>query len=331
MRDYHSILLLGLVAVGLVFLYHLYLSPPTYREDRPLAEVTIPDGLTASEIAKYLQDNEVIDSPFMFVLFAKILGRENELKAGRYGLRRGMSELDCVKVLSGGGSTDLEVTLPEGLTVERTAELLAERLSIDPDRFRTLCSDVEMVARLGLEGPSIEGALFPDTYRLSWGADEESVLELMTGRFRQVFAEEAESWTEPNGLSPYEILILASIIEGEALRDDERAVISAVFHNRLRLGRPLQADPTIQYILREHKTRILYEHLKIDSPYNTYLHRGLPPTPICSPGRASIRAALNPADVDYLYFVATGDGSHVFSKTLREHNRARERVKSDRR
>jgi UPF0755 protein len=151
----------------------------------------------------------------------------------------------------------------------------------------------------------------------------------MVRRFKAVFAEE---WRNRgvNDLSPDEILTLASIIEGEALRDDESPLISAVFHNRLRRNRPLQADPTIQYILKEHKPRILYKHLKIDSPYNTYLYRGLPPRPICSPGRVSIRAALNPAHVDYLYFVAKGDGGHIFSRTLQEHNLAKKAVRADR-
>jgi len=327
---YHYIaaLLLLSMSVALVGIYHLYFSPPLLREGIPETEVLISKGLSTLEIAKNLRDSGVIDSPTLFVLFAKLLGLERELKAGRYRLKKDISELDCVKIVSKGVMTSVTVTIPEGLTVNATARLLGEKLDVEPERFVSLCADKEFIRELGLDGRSLEGRLFPDTYGFSWNTDAKEIIRLMVQRFEAVFAEE---WMnrEVNDLSPDEILILASIIEGEAVRDDESPLISAVFHNRLRRNRPLQADPTIQYILKEHKPRILYKHLKIDSPYNTYLYTGLPPRPICSPGRASIRAALNPAHVDYLYFVAKGDGGHIFSRTLQEHNLAKRSVRAN--
>jgi len=316
------------MSVALVGIYHLYFSPPLLREGIPETEVLISKGLSTLEIAKNLRDSGVIDSPTLFVLFAKLLGLERELKAGRYRLKKDISELDCVKIVSKGVMTSVTVTIPEGLTVNATARLLGEKLDVEPERFVSLCADKEFIRELGLDGRSLEGRLFPDTYGFSWNTDAKEIIRLMVQRFEAVFAEE---WMnrEVNDLSPDEILILASIIEGEAVRDDESPLISAVFHNRLRRNRPLQADPTIQYILKEHKPRILYKHLKIDSPYNTYLYTGLPPRPICSPGRASIRAALNPAHVDYLYFVAKGDGGHIFSRTLQEHNLAKRSVRAN--
>lgn len=327
MRKYYiSGLILGLVSFSLILVYHIYFSPPIYRDNVAEIWITIPQGLSASEISKNLKANGIIDRPIVFVLFAKLLGLEKNLRAGRFKLQKGMSELDCVKIIAKGGTTSITITIPEGLTIGSVARLLEEKLNIETEHFVSLCKDTQFVSSLGLDGNSLEGYLFPDTYEFNWGMDEGDLIRVMVRRFRKVFTEE---WMNRkiNGLTPYEILTLASIVEGEAIRDDERPLISAVFHNRLRLNRPLQADPTIQYILKEHKPRILYKHLKIDSPYNTYLYKGLPPSPICSPGRASIRAALNPADVDYLYFVAKGDGSHIFSRTLREHNLAKRAIK----
>lgn len=329
-QHYLSALFLALISLGLILLYHIYFSPPVYREGISEINVIISEGSSASEIAKNLRDDGIIDNTVVFVIFAKLLGLEKNLKAGRYKLQKDMFELDCVKIVSKGGTTSLTVTIPEGLTIRATARLLGEQLDIAAEKFVSLCTDTEFVGELVMEGKTLEGYLFPDTYEVSWGADEEELIKLMVRRSKTVFAEEWMSKSEINNLSRYEILILASIIEGEAIRDDERPLISAVFHNRLRLNRPLQADPTIQYILRQHKPRILYKHLRIDSPYNTYLYRGLPPSPICSPGRPSIRAALNPADVGYLYFVARGDGGHIFSRTLREHNLAKRDLRTDR-
>ncbi len=318
-----------LVSLGVIVLYHIYFSPPVYREGCPETKVIISEGLSTSAIAKNLKDVGIIDNPFMFVLFAKLLGLEKSLKAGQYELQKDMSELDCIKVVSKGGTISLTVTVPEGLTINATARLLGGRLDMQTERFVSLYSDSQFVNELGLESKNLEGHLFPDTYRFEWGMEPRDIVKLMVRKFKIVFTEEWISGRNIGDLSSYEVLILASIIEGEALRDDERPLISAVFHNRLRQNRPLQADPTIQYILKEHNSRILYRHLSIDSPYNTYLYRGLPPSPICSPGRASIRAALNPADVDYFYFVAKGDGSHIFSRTLREHNLAKRSVRKN--
>lgn len=323
-----SVLVLIVVSLVTILIYHIYICPPTYRKDSPETDVLIPEGLSTMEIASCLRDCGIIDNPIAFVLLARLRGLEKQLKAGKYQLPKDMTELDCVKIVSKGGITSVSVTVPEGLTLDASARLLTEQLEIDGERFRTLCTDSGFIDSLELEGRSLEGYLFPDTYRFCWGMREEEVLEVMVRRFKAVFAEEWMKSEEPRGLSRYEVLILASIIEGETLRSDEGPLISAVFHNRLRLNRPLQADPTIQYILREHKPRILYKHLKIDSPYNTYLYRGLPPSPICSPGRMSIRAALNPAQVDYLYFVAEGNGRHIFSRTLQEHNLAKRAVRS---
>ncbi len=331
MRQYYvSALFLALISLVLILLYHLYFSPAVYREGISDTDVMISEGLSTSEIARNLRDSGIIDNPIMFVLFAKLLGLEKHLKAGRYKLQKDMPELDCVKIISKGGTTSLRITIPEGFAIDATARLLGEKMDIETDRFVSLCTDSQFAKELELEGRSLEGYLFPDTYRFNWGMDAENIIRLMVRRFKTVFAEEWMNRTETSDLSSYEILILASIVEGEVLWNSESPLISAVFHNRLRLNRPLQADPTIQYLLREHKPRILYKHLKIDSPYNTYLYRGLPPSPICSPGRCAIRAALNPASVDYLYFVAGGDGRHIFSRTLKEHNLAKRTAKRNR-
>jgi len=322
--------ILAALSLCLIFTYDIYVSPGVKREDAQEIWITIPEGLSTREIAEKLRDEGVIEHSLLFVLLAKLTGVERNLPAGRFRMELGMSEIDCVRTIAKGGVTSLAVTIPEGYTIRDIAMLLTERLEIDTGRFISLCSDDRFVKELGLEGKTLEGYLFPDTYEFGWGCDEAELAKVMVRRFNAVFAQEWQERTMTS-LLPYETLILASIVEGEAMRDDERALIAAVFFNRLRLKRPLQADPTIQYLLKGHRRRILYRDLEIDSPYNTYLYTGLPPSPICSPGRASIRAALNPAHVDYLYFVAKGNGGHLFSKTLEEHNRAKKELKQTQR
>jgi UPF0755 protein len=213
-----------------------------------------------------------------------------------------------------------QVTIPEGLAGQQIAELLADRGLVDRDRFVSLLRDRETLGRFGLEGESLEGYLFPDTYRVVKGLNEEAIAQRMVRRFQEMFGPEEQARARELQMTVPEVVTLASLIEREAHVPEERPLISSVFHNRLRRGMPLQSDPTVMYALSRFSGRLTKANLQAPSPYNTYLRQGLPPGPIANPGRASIMAALYPASSRYLYFVSKNDGTHAFSTTLREHD-----------
>jgi UPF0755 protein len=214
----------------------------------------------------------------------------------------------------------IKVTFPEGILSTQMAEILQEKIGIDSALFVSLVHDSAFAQFLVGEN-SLEGFLLPETYFFEWEMPEKQIIQRMAANTRQIFeADTIRDRLSQLDFTPLEILTLASIIEGEVMVDSERVTISSVYHNRLRLGWPLQADPTIQYIIPGPPRRLLHRDLEVDSPYNTYKNPGLPPGPISNPGKESILAALYPANTSYLYMVAIGDGRHKFSKTLKEHN-----------
>ena len=224
-------------------------------------------------------------------------------------------------------SPELEkITFLEGWTVRQFANHLAEKLDLEAEKIEGLANREAFLRKHQINSSSAEGYLFPDTYLLSENTDPESVLNILVNESRKFWTKAREYRATALGLTKHEIVTLASIIEGEAIYDDERPVISAVYHNRLESGMKLQADPTIQYIIDDGPRRLLNRDLRIKSPYNTYLHEGLPPGPINSPGKKSLLAALYPEENEYLFFVAKGDGYHTFSKTEKEHNRAKKKL-----
>ncbi|HET7621112.1 MAG TPA: endolytic transglycosylase MltG, partial [Gemmatimonadaceae bacterium] len=207
---------------------------------------------------------------------------------------------------------------------------LTTELGVPEDSVRAAVRDSALRDELGITTPTLEGYLFPDTYIFSYGTQARAAVKELVRHFETVWQPEWNDRLRQLGMSRNEIVTLASIIEKEARLPEERPVISAVYHNRLRIGMPLQADPTVQYALGEHHERILYRDLEVESPYNTYRHTGLPPGPIASPGKASIEAALFPASVPYLYFVADSDGHHEFRSTFKEHREAKQRIRRER-
>ena len=246
-------------------------------------------------------------------------------------LRNARSNHGIIQQLVYGAPSLKNVTVLEGWTIDNIAEVLEQKIGVNKKKFLRLCKDQELVKLYELEGNSFEGYLFPDTYHFAEDLDAIVVLNKMVNEFKKNMTLSMRVRAEELGMSQLEIITLASIIEGEAIYDDERATISAVYHNRLEKGMRLQADPTIQYIIEGGPRRLLNEDLKIKSEYNTYLNSGLPPGPINNPGKESIIAALYPAVNDYIYFVARGDGYHTFSKTEKEHNRAKRKFQEVRR
>jgi len=289
--------------------------------------VVIERGMGVSEIADRLAAEEIIRNTDQFTLVAQLLGLGGRLQAGRYLLPANSRPLDIIRRLSRGGMVSHMVTIPEGLTIRQMAELLKRESGIDAERFQALANDPQTARKYGINSGGLEGYLFPDTYGLYWSMPAGEVIEVLFSRFRQIYTGEMARRARQLGLSRHQVITLASMIEEEARVDDERPLISAVYHNRLREGMLLQCDPTVIYALGGQRTPLTRDDLQVDSPYNTYRHPGLPPGPISSPGRASILAALYPADADYLYFVARGDGSHHFSHTSREHINAINRIR----
>jgi UPF0755 protein len=291
-----------------------------------MTEVTIPDSVNAREIAEFLADEGIVRNTDEFLFWLKVTGRGRDLKSGTYELYKYKNPIYLIGQLSMGGRSEIIVTIPEGLTIYETAQILAHHGLVDESRFIELCRAESFIGELGLGVSSLEGYFFPDTYSFSSLQNEESIITTLVNNFSKHVAQFGLMSAD----SMHQVVILASIVEKEAKYEDERPVIARVFLNRLETRRPLESCATVFYILetgavRFKKQRLTDRDLRIESPYNTYLHLGLPPGPICSPGESSIRAAISPADVDYLYFVAKGDGRHHFSRTFKEHVAAKDR------
>ena len=292
----------------------------------------IEPGMTGEDIADKLKEKDVIRSTSIFTFIAKIGGYSRSFKAGLHSVDRSMSMLGIVRKLTENpmNPPDKIVTIVEGLTVSETASVLKELAGIDSTEFVNLAMSKQAAQKLGVDNETLEGYLYPDTYFVKPNSSPMEMIERMVGQFTKVFDDSYRKRAAELGMTVREIVILASIIERETGFDDERHYISQVFHRRLKLGRPLQANPTIQYALG-YRRRILDEDLTLDSIYNTYIYPGLPPGAISNPGKKSLIAALYPADSNYLYFVADGKGGNVFSRTLPEHNRAVRQYKRKRR
>jgi UPF0755 protein len=295
-------------------------------EGAPVRRVTIPQGSTFAAAADSLETAGVLRSPRLFRLYASITGRDRDIKAGTYLLEPGLSWNELIQALTAGRGIEQTITVPEGLALRNIVPLLASGIGAPVESLWIAARDTATRRRLRVPTPNLEGYLFPDTYRFMYGTSAREAVREMVRRFENIWDPAWDARLSELGMSRHALITLASIVEKEARLAEERPVIAAVYHNRLRQGMPLQADPTIQYAIGEHRTRVLYRDLKIDSPYNTYRNRGLPPGPIASPGRASMEAALFPANVPYRYFVAHPDGHHEFRVTFEEHTAARRLV-----
>jgi UPF0755 protein len=335
-RAIRSLLILVLVfvvlgaAAGGVYMYAIGGSGPSQPVD-----VVVPGGATAAEVGSLLEEAGVIRSSLAFRLMASLRGGGSDIRAGQYALRTNMP-LDEVFLLieKGPGDTTptVTVTVPEGYRVEQVADRLVDELGLNRRRFIAAATSGEYALPPHLpEGTdTVEGFLFPETYEIRESATVDDVITRLLEQFRLVA--EGLPWDRAGelGVTPYEVVIVASLIEEEARIPEDRSKIAAVIYNRLARGMNLEIDATVLYALPRHKERLLYEDLKIQSPYNTYLHPGLPPTPIASPGRASLEAALQPADADYLYYVVIDDdGRHAFTASYEEFLRFKEQAQQD--
>jgi UPF0755 protein len=312
-----SLLILYLLLDALVFLT----LPPMFRGET--RRIVIPPGSTFHQVAQTLDEEGLLRSPTRFYLLARIAGIAEQVQAGEYELSTAMIPPVILYKLVTGDVVKYRVTIPEGYTIQQIAARLEKRKIIDEQEgFVSIAFSSDFTSMLGIEGESVEGYLFPDTYLFPTRIIPDQVIRKMVGNFRHVYTAEFSQRAAELGMTDHEIVILASIIEKETGVPEERPLISAVFHNRLKRGIPLCSDPTVIYGLEAFDGNLRKRDLEKRTPYNTYLIRGLPPGPIANPGKESIRAALFPAPVRYLYFVSRNDGSHHFSTTLREHNKA---------
>lgn len=285
-------------------------------------EVKIPKGATFREAVEIFFKGGVIQDRTFFLIIGRITGLDRKIRAGYYSIFKSMSTLDLLKLLRSGQIIEYEVTIVEGDSLWEVAEKLAAKGIATQEEFFRIAADENFLASFDIDPPSFEGYLFPDTYNIPKGMEPEEAIGMMINAFRGKYSEEMEERAEELDFTEREVLTLASIIEKEAITDEERPVISAVYHNRLKKRMRLQADPTAIYGVKSSKEKITSSDIRKKTPYNTYVIKGLPPGPIASPGLKSIMAALYPANVPYIYFVSNNDGTHRFSVTAKEHEAA---------
>ena len=320
----------GIIIASILAFYLLVIYWPQSNPYERV-EINIPKGVSLSQIGNILKEESIISNKRTFTMAVKSLGHEKNIPAGRYVLHNALNNRAIINQLVYGVPSLKSITVLEGWNIYQIANELEKELKISKKTFLRLCNDQRVIKLFDLEGNSLEGYLFPDTYTFAEEVDPYLVLTRMVNEFINNITKSMEVQAQEMNMSLLEVITLASIIEGEAIYDSERAIISAVYHNRLKKGMKLQADPTIQYIIDDGPRRLLNNDLKIESKYNTYLYRGLPPGPINSPGKESIIAALYPSVNEYLYFVARGDGYHTFSTNEKDHNKAKKKFQEVRR
>jgi len=311
-----------LALVGAVAAYgHRALDLPMQQAELHQV-VEVPEGASFKETANLLAQKGLIMSPFWFRLLGKFQDAERKIKPGEYDLHTAMRPAEILGTLVSGRVIQYSVTIQEGFTARQIAKVLGATGIVKEADVARLVADPVFIKALGIDAQTLEGYLFPDTYYFPKRAKTEEVVRAMVSRLRQVFTPELRAKSAALKMTEVQILTLASIIEKETGQDAERPLISAVFHNRLRKGMLLQSDPTVIYGIPNFNGNLTRKDLARPTRFNTYTNTGLPPGPIANPGARSILAALNPAPVNYIYFVSKNDGTHQFSATLGEHNRA---------
>ncbi len=297
--------------------------------DDKTVRVVVPAGASLRSAADSLERAGVINSSRLFRWYAAIGGRDRSIQAGTYALQPGQPWKDVLQALTDGSGVMLSVTIPEGFDLRKITPRLAQQLQVPEDSVRAAVRDSAWRAERGVTAQTLEGYLFPDTYSFAAGTTAREAVATLLQRFDAVWQPAWDARAQALGLTRHDVVTMASLVEKEARVGEERPTIAAVYWNRVKLGMLLQADPTVQYALPAHVDRVLFVHLEVESPYNTYRYPGLPPGPIASPGAASIEASLFPDSVSYLYFVAHPDGHHEFRNTFAEHQQAIQMVRRE--
>jgi UPF0755 protein len=329
-RILFSGLLLFLLSLILILLlsYYVFMRSPGPGVDRGIVRITIEPGMSFNQVAELLYREGIIREKDKFGWLAAHRDAMTRIQAGEFDLSADMTPVEVLDRLVSGRPVEYKITIPEGYNLKQIAGILEEQGIWSSNRFLELAASPEFAATLGVSRGTggvaipLEGYLFPDTYQFPRGTKEEQIIKFMVRRMDQVFGEEEFARADEMGMTRHEVLTLASMIEKETSVIEEMPLISSVFHRRLERGIKLDCDPTVIYGLKNFDGNLRRRDLERWTPYNTYLNPGLPPGPIASPGEEAIHAALYPADARYIYFVSRGDGTHVFSRTLAEHQEA---------
>jgi UPF0755 protein len=327
MKLRRALVLIGAVVAALAVVWLV----PRPRATGPGVQFTIRKGSSFREAAETLAAHGLIKSPRVYAWYAKIRGRSRTLRWGTYVVRQGTSWEQILSDLRLGRGVVHVVTIPEGLSVADIEPILIDSLGLTQDSLDAAVRDTSLLHRLDIPTPTLEGYLFPDTYTFPDKTSAREAVRMMTDEFEKAWKPEWTEQAREMKLTRHDIVTLASIVEREVRKDEERPVVAAVYLNRLKIGMPLMADPTVTYALGKKPGRVLLRDLRVKSPYNTYLRPGLPPGPIASPGAASMRASVNPAKVPYRFFVAAPDGHHEFRRTYAEHLEAIKMVRAQKR
>lgn len=300
-------------------------NTPVYSGER---SVYIPPNSSFETVVDSLNSAGVLQWDESFQLMARATGWGGQVKAGHYVFGAGASNYNILSKLRRGLQEPVRVTIPPGTRTEVMAAVAGRDMYFDAASFDSLLTDPEFAAELGTDTAALFGYMMPETYHFYWLTSAETTIRRIKEQFDAFYERELRAKADSLGLSKQDVVTMASIIEWETSHVDEKPMVAGVYHNRLDIGMKLDADPTVQYVIMQRegmKRRLLYEDYRIQHPYNTYIHGGLPPGPLNNPSPSSLRAAVNPAEHDYRYFVAQGDGTHHFSRTLAEHNRAARR------
>lgn len=314
----------SIAAVILIGLAVMFFSLRATSDGSRHVDFAVRSGSNLNSVTHRLAEANLIQSQFFFKLYMRLTGKANKIKFGVYDLTDGMSASKIAQALTSGKTKTISITIAEGLHNRQIADLfVAKKFFASRDEFMQFASKKSLLDKYKIPAQSIEGYLFPDTYFLPQGYPKEKIMEHMIDHFYEKTKDIKNFPTDPKKI--HETVILSSIVEREAKRKEERPLIAAVFHNRLRDSEPLESCATVQYLFEKPKARLFYKDLEVDSPYNTYKVKGLPPGPIGSPGIAAINATVNPEKTDYKFFVLKGDDAHYFSKDFKEHNAAKKK------
>lgn len=321
-KFYKYAIALNLILISFI-IYQLFYSR-YYWEGEEEKTFVIEQGQSLDEILSGLTKNNVIQNPVLFKIAVRLSGKEGSIISKSYLFKNGMNNLELINLLTDKNLTQfIKITIPEGYSIKQIGRLIEKKLSLSREKFYKETTNDSLIKLLGLKGKikNLEGFLFPDTYDFPIGINEKKIVNMLFNEFREKVLEndDLDSELETTDSTLLKIITLASIVQGETNLIDEMPVVAGVYTNRLNKGMKLEADPTVQFIIPDGPRRLLYEDLKTNSPYNTYLFKGLPPGPINNPGVNAIKAALNPAEHNYIFFVATGQGGHRFSETYQQH------------
>ncbi|MBN1755558.1 endolytic transglycosylase MltG [bacterium] len=314
------LIILVLIILGLMITALFVVNPQISDTNKRL--LSIPKGYNTRKIATEVENAGLVKNRSVFIIWSKILGKDQSFHAGEYVFTEPLSVYGLIKRLSRGGSFSRNITIPEGLNIYQIGGLLRRQLEIDSLEWISSATDSVFMNSIGIPLSTAEGFLFPETYNIDPGIAPKEIIILMYNQFKETVYPLYSQSSPPLGLSLSEVITLASIIEEEAHVKSEQPIISGVYHNRLKKGILLQADPTTIYAMKKFDRPLLIKDLTFDSPYNTYVYPGLPPGPICNPGLNAVQAALYPAEVPFLFFVSNRDGTHRFSRNADEHNQA---------